>query len=44
MKRTNKQKQDKKLLVSVHNVRSLDNDKLRAVNGGACPRSKPIFD
>lgn len=42
MKRTTKPKREKKLLVSVQNVRSLDGGKLRAVNGGACPRSKPV--
>ena len=40
MKRDKKTKG--KLLVSVQNVRSLDQDKLRTVNGGACPRSKPV--
>lgn len=42
MKRTKNPKQDKKLLVSVQNIRSLEGTKLRAVTGGACPKSKPV--
>ena len=41
MKRDKKPKA--KLLVSVQNIRSLDQDKLRAITGGACPKSKPMI-